>query len=608
MLMNVSIVGNIIKDTYLEFPKHLFEAGDHGRVFLDTEFDEETLHYKNKESVLSGASIIDEVLKNFKINSLLSNKQALENHKYDCRYVLKTGNTVKYLTTNLCGKTDFLIPETKPDWIFIDRSARLGIDDLKRLEQYLELHQEVKLAIHTSQISCGFLHQVDDFMAKEVAKKLYAKAELVFVTGKNTELLLPLEASLNNQKVFLITPTAITNGEERIFLKRNKKVFQTHLTIYSIAAGTIFAALSSGWNVNRALRFAKINIENAKMSRTLSIDKLYNKLKTSLKQEDNLRLMAKALTADHRGILAIDESKKSIRRKLKKYGLPETRTVQEEYRKLLVTTPRINEFLNGIILAQETVVQKIANGQSVPEFLAAKGILPGVKVDLGLEKIHNQVNCLTCGLEDLDQRLSRYYNLGLRFTKWRAVFEVEKNSQIPEGVIQKNTRDLAVYAKKALEKKLVPIIEPEVLHGEQSIADFYKHTKQVLVALFEKLQELGIDLECCILKINMIYAQKNNPEETGRMTMRLISEAVPKNIGGVVFLSGGQSEEQATKNLQAIIRENQGKYRLSFSFGRAIQDPALKIWQGEPQKIDDAQSELIKQLQLNCLALNKKPR
>ena len=445
-------------------------------------------------------------------------------------------------------------------------------------------------------------------MAKEIAKKLYAKAELVFVTGKNTGLLLPLEADLDNQKVFLITPNTIMNGKERVFLKRNKKVFQTHLTIYSIAAGTIFAALSSGWNVNRALRFAKINIENAKMSRTLSIDKLYNKLKTSLKQEDNLRLITKALTADCKGILAIDESKKSIRRKLKKYGLPETRTVQEEYRELLVTTPRINEYLNGMILAQETVVQKIANGQSVPEFLAAKGILPGVKVDLGLEKIHNQVNCLTCGLEDLDQRLSRYYNLGLRFTKWRAVFEVEKNSQIPEGVIQKNTRDLAVYAKKALEKKLVPIIEPEVLHGEQSIADLYKHTKQVLVALFEKLQELGVDLECCILKINMIYAQKNEPEETGRMTMRLISETVPKNIGGVVFLSGGQSEEQATENLQAIINANQDRYRLSFSFGRAIQDPALKIWQGEPQKIDDAQTELIKQLKLNCLALNKKPR
>ena len=229
-------------------------------------------------------------------------------------------------------------------------------------------------------------------------------------------------------------------------------------------------------------------------------------------------------------------------------------------------------------------------------------------MDLGLEKIQNHANCLTCGLEDLDQRLSRYYNLGLRFTKWRAIFEAEKKSQIPESVIQQNTRDLAVYAKKALKKKLVPIIEPEVLHGEQSIADFYKHTKQVLVALFEKLQELGVDLECCILKINMIYAQKNEPEETGRMTMRLISETVPKNIGGVVFLSGGQSEEQATKNLQAIINANQDRYRLSFSFGRAIQDPALKIWQGEPQKIDDAQTELIKQLKLNCLALNKKPR
>ena len=608
MLMNILIVGNIIKDTYLDFPSDLFETGNHGRIFLDTEFDEETLYYKNKESVLSGACIIDEVLKNFKLNSLLSSQQNLENHKYDCRYVLKTGNNVKYLTTNSCGRTVFLTPETKPDWIFIDRSARLGVEVLEKLEQYLELHKEVKLAIHTNQTTCGFLYQADDFTAKEVARKLYTRAEMILIAGKNLESNLQKELNLDDKKVFQITPTMITNGEEKIFLKRNAKIFQTHLTIYSIAAGTIFAALSSGWNVNRALRFAKINIENAKMNRTLNIDKLYSRLRTSLKQEDNLRLIAKALTADFKGILAIDESKRTIRRKLKKYNLPETQKTQEEYRKLLVTAPRINEFLNGVILAQETVMQKLANGQSIPEFLAAKGILPGVKVDLGLEKIPNQINCRTCGLEDLDYRLSRYYSLGLRFTKWRAVFEVEKDLNIPEGVIRQNTKDLAVYAKKVLEKKLVPIIEPEMLHGGQSIADFYKHTKQVLVALFEELQEMGVDPECCILKINMIYAQKNNPEETGRMTMQLISETVPKNIGGVVFLSGGQNEEQTTQNLQAIIRENQGRYRLSFSFGRAIQDPALKIWQSEAKKVEEAQARLIEQLELNCLALNKKPR
>ena len=256
MLMNILIVGNIIKDTYLDFPSNLFETGNHGRIFLDTEFDEKTLYYKNKESVLSGACIIDEVLKNFKLNSLLSSQQNLENHKYDCRYVLKTGNNVKYLTTNSCGRTVFLTPETKPDWIFIDRSARLGVEALKKLEQYLELHKEVKLAIHTNQTFCGFLLQTDDFTAKEVARKLYTEAEIVFITGKNLESNLRQELNLDGKKVFQITPTMITNSEEKIFLKRNKKIFQTHLTIYSIAAGTIFAALSSGWNVNRALRFA----------------------------------------------------------------------------------------------------------------------------------------------------------------------------------------------------------------------------------------------------------------------------------------------------------------------------------------------------------------
>lgn len=607
--MNILIVGNIIKDTYFEFPGELFESGDNGRVFLDTEFDEGTLYYKNKESILSGASIADEVLQNFKFNSHISGVEDTVNRRHDSRYVLKTKSSVKYLTAESCGKTIFAIPEAAPDWILIDRSARLDRNALEKIEQYLDLHQGTKLAIHTNQNNFGFLYQHDDFLAQEARKRLIRRAEFIFVSGEekdpNEEEKFLKTFSLTDQKItiFRITPHSISGDGCKIFLKQSKRVFQTHLTTYSIAASTIFSALISGWNVDRALKLTKINIENAKINKTLTIDKLYSRLKKLLQKEENLRLIARSLTADQKGILAIDESKRSIRRKLKKYKLPENKIVQEKYREFLVTTPGISKYLNGMILSQETAVYKLENEQSVPEFLAANGILPGIKVDLGLEKIPNYNNCRTCGLEDLDPRLTKYYNLGLRFTKWRAVFETEKNQEIPEAVIEQNTKDLAKCAKKVLDKNLVPIIEPEVLMGSQDIFTYYNNTRRVLKSLITNLFDLGVALDCCILKINMIYSKQNQVDETGEMTMKLILETVPEHIGGIVFLSGGQDEKQSTENLKSIMAKNNGRYRMSFSFGRAIQDSALQIWQADDKNLKAAQNKLLDCLKNNCEVL-----
>lgn len=607
--MNILIVGNIIKDTYFEFPGELFESGDNGRVFLDTEFDEGTLYYKNKESILSGASIADEVLQNFKFNSHISGVEDTVNRRHDSRYVLKTKSSVKYLTAESCGKTIFAIPEAAPDWILIDRSARLDRNALEKIEQYLDLHQGTKLAIHTNQNNFGFLYQHDDFLAQEARKRLIRRAEFIFVSGEekdpNEEEKFLKTFSLTDQKITIIriTPHSISGDGCKIFLKQSKRVFQTHLTIYSIAASTIFSALISGWNVDRALKLTKINIENAKINKTLTIDKLYSRLKKLLQKEENLRLIARSLTADQKGILAIDESKRSIRRKLKKYILPENKIVQEKYREFLVTTPGISKYLNGMILSQETAVYKLENEQSVPEFLAANGILPGIKVDLGLEKIPNYNNCRTCGLEDLDSRLTKYYNLGLRFTKWRAVFETEKNQEIPEAVIDQNTKDLAKYAKKVLDKNLVPIIEPEVLMESQNILTYYNNTRRVLKSLIANLSDLGVALDCCILKINMIYDKQNQVDETGEMTMKLILETVPEYIGGIVFLSGGQDEKQSTENLKSIMAKNNGRYRMSFSFGRAIQDSALQIWQADDKNLKAAQNKLLDCLKNNCEVL-----
>ena len=369
-------------------------------------------------------------------------------------------------------------------------------------------------------------------------------------------------------------------------------------------AGTIFAALISGWNLGRAIKLAKLNLENAKIGRTLDLNNLYKKLKMTLNREKELQLIAESLTADQKGILAIDESKKTIKQKLRKFKIIDTKQNQEAWRELLVTTPKLANFINGVILSQETIEQKLANNENIPSFLIRHGILAGVKADLGLEKdARFKNNFRTLGLEDLDARLTNYFEQGLRFVKWRTVFNTEEKNKIPHEIINQNIDDLCSYAQKAVKNNLIPIMEPEVLRGEMDISQYFDNTKSVLSCLFHKLKETGIDIGGCILKINMIYSIENNPLETGRMTMQLISEVVPERIGGIVFLSGGQSPVRATENLAEIIRENNNRYRLSFSFGRAIQDPALTLWNGEQKNTDLARQKLYERLEANCRAI-----
>jgi len=195
------------------------------------------------------------------------------------------------------------------------------------------------------------------------------------------------------------------------------------------------------------------------------------------------------------------------------------------------------------------------------------------------------------------------FEQGLRFVKWRTVFNTEEKNKIPYEIINQNIDDLCSYTQKAIKNNLTPIMEPEILRGEMDISQYFDNTKSVLFCLFHKLEESGVNIGDCILKINMIYSIENNPFETGRMTMRLISEVVPEQIGGIVFLSGGQSPVSATENLAEIIRENNNRYRLSFSFGRAIQDPALTIWNGEQKNTDLARQKLYERLEANCRAL-----
>lgn len=605
--MHVLIVGNIIKDTYLEFEPKLFEVGKEDRAYLEMELDEEPLHFKSEKNILSGACIIEEIIQNFHLSGQVQKTKS--HYDVDHRFLIKCKDKVKYLTSEYCKKTQFYAPERVPDWIFIDRSARLDVSTIKKIITYLESHKNNHLAFFAKQKISDILLKSDDLDAQNYLKNLLSYTELIFLSGTSKEDTNQIFHNIKFKQVekpllFQITPESLSYGENLTTFDLKTQDFLTHLSIYSIVAGTIFAALISGWNLGRAIKLAKLNLENAKIGRTLDLNNLYKKLKKTLNREKELQLIAESLTADQKGILAIDESKKTIRHKLRKFKVIDTKQNQEAWRELLVTTPKLANFINGVILSQETIEQKLANNESVPSFLIRHGILAGVKADLGLEKdARFKNNFRTLGLEDLNARLTSYFEQGLRFVKWRTVFNTEEKNKIPHEIINQNIDDLCSYAQKAVKNNLIPIMEPEVLRGEMDISQYFDNTKSVLSYLFHKLEETGIDIGCCILKINMIYSIENNPLETGRMTMQLISEVVPERIGGIVFLSGGQSPVSATENLAEIIRENNNRYRLSFSFGRAIQDPALAIWNGEPKNTDLARQKLYERLEANCRAI-----
>ena len=259
-----------------------------------------------------------------------------------------------------------------------------------------------------------------------------------------------------------------------------------------------------------------------------------------------LKQTAKDLVASGKGILAADESAKTIQKRFDKIGLASNPETNLKYRKMLFSTPGIEQYLSGVILYDETIRQEI-NGQPVPEYLESKGILPGIKVDKGADKIVE-------GLDGLQDRLTEYKNLGAKFAKWRAVITIGEE----DAHIEENAESLARYAALCQEQDIVPIVEPEVLmDGSHDLEKCKEVTTKVLQVVFEKLKEQGVLLQGMILKPNMVIFGKESvnqasSQEIAKATIETFLAIVPKEVPGIVFLSGGQTPDQATENLAAI--------------------------------------------------------
>jgi fructose-bisphosphate aldolase class I len=310
---------------------------------------------------------------------------------------------------------------------------------------------------------------------------------------------------------------------------------------------------------------------------------------------ENLEAVAKKLVAPGKGILAADESTGTIEKRLKGINVPSTEENRRMYREILFTTKGAGEFISGVILFDETIRQKTRDGRSFVEVLEQQGIVPGIKVDKGAKAMANfPGEKITEGLDGLRDRLKEYRQLGARFAKWRAVIAI--GEKIPtRGCIASNAEALARYAALCQEGDLVPIVEPEVLmDGAHTIERCFEVTEQTLRSVFNALADHRVVLEGILLKPNMVLSGKESPkqasvQEVAEATVRCLKRVVPAAVPGIVFLSGGQTDQQATEHLNAMNKMGDLPWQLSFSYGRALQAPVLEAWKGDPAKVADAQ-------------------
>lgn len=326
-----------------------------------------------------------------------------------------------------------------------------------------------------------------------------------------------------------------------------------------------------------------------------------------MKYDQQLCDTAKAMVAPGKGLLAADESSGTADKRLMSVGLESTEEVRRSYRQLLLTTEGIEQYLSGVILYDETIRQQDDKGTAFAEVLKAKGIIPGIKVDMGAKDLAlHPGELVTEGLDGLRERFAEYASMGAGFAKWRAVITID-GDRTPTVACQKaNAHGLARYAALAQEAGIVPVVEPEVLlDGSHSIERCYEVTAETLDTLFASLKNQDVLLEGTILKASMVLSGKDASNRAGvqtvaEQTVKCLKEHVPTNLAGVVFLSGGQTELEATAHLNAMNNLGDLPWPLSFSYSRAIQNPVLQLWaKGET---DAARQAYLHRLEANSLA------
>ncbi|MBR2830771.1 fructose-bisphosphate aldolase class I [Candidatus Saccharibacteria bacterium] len=600
--MNILIVGNVLKDVYLNLDTRgeSLETDSTGIEWLDLGFNASSHHFFNRTSTFGGAAVSLEVLEklgqfaqisgsDFSFDdSAPSRPTASSNY----RYILTTDTGVTYFAATKYRTTPFVAPSKTPDYLYIDRSASLDPATITKIHNYLAASPSVKLILY--------------YRENSHLDQLLPLSSLVFIeesqnTPENPYTL--ISRFVSPDKIITLTSDHFSYNQitERVSVDRIDTM--THLSVYSIAAATILGAFLLGKSVEVSLRLARLNVENSTLSSTLSLSELLDLSNKS--GSTSLELIAATLMTPGKGILAADESGGSIHKKFASLRIPDTFKNRHAYRDIFFTTKNLGQYLNGVILFDETARDHMANGDSIPDYLTSLRIIPGIKVDEGLATFDNSTETYTKGLDNLPARLKEYHEMGLRFAKWRSAFTITSS----EKAIIKNCYDLAIYASECQKAGLVPIVEPELIYdGDYSIEDCAYKTSEILDTLFAELKKRNVNLRACILKCNMVLSGKQSFSKAsavavGRLTADVLREHVPSDLAGVVFLSGGQTPEQATKNLAAILENGPFPWPITFSFARALQEPALYAWRSQPTNVDKAREAFENRLIANTKAL-----
>ncbi len=612
-MSKILIIGNVLKDVYLKLDERQndFEVDERGINWLELGFNGDAHKFFHRTSVFGGAAVSLSVLKQLGIEGTILNSRTeikageltWSDDPADYRYILSCRGGITYFVPAERKPTDWAMPKGTPEWILVDRSTNVSNRLVDELKNFLKFSHGTKLAVHSEKHTTP------------AGQKLIEMADVLFIEDeapvhREEKIVDKIEVDQpNTQLVCHISPRKLSLGGAEESWNLDRADMMTHLTVYSTIVATVLGVIAVGGTASDALLWAKINAENATLNGSLAADKLRELAERELAKRSSLKLIARSLLNPGKGILALDEGKASLVRRFEKFGIVSDSQNQQDFYQIMLTTPGLQDYISGVILSDKLSRQQLSNGRSVLEFLTSRGVISGIKVDLGLTSTMDPREKWTQNHPGLAEELRQSYERGFRFAKCRAAFQVSEKE--PDFfVVERNTTKLATFAKEAQLAGLVPMVEIDVATaGDYTIEKCAEVKARLLAKLFERLAERQVSLNGCILKCGMVRSGNKaevatSAHEIGVATAAILKHAVPRYMAGVVLLSGGQEPKIATKNLTAIMQESPFPWPVSFAFSRALEEPVLATWKGDNANIKAAQAALGRHLAANADALH----
>lgn len=630
--MNPSIlsIGNATKDIFLEIGDEKIHKDEQNLFHYDLTFDDSTLEYQRKAGIFGGVILSEKIFQAAHLKSFSNvNPRGLSNYNFDDpkinfldRYII-SHQEQSFVLSNKPRKMQWVAPIFVPETIYV-ADANFSKNYLESFRNYLKNHPEITL-----------IFSLNDF-STDLAREFFHRASLVFVDLNQPVLsdiidYSSVESAVKSFCDLGVRSVVFTRGKE-IIVGNNEKIAQieTDFKLNSFYQSQIFRAayiaedfMSS--DIEQNLKTAVVIAGESDFNNILKpvfANQILKKKSDEysvevLRKDENLlekmQKVAKDLVAKPKGIFAADESGGNIHKKFESLGIDDTAENRRKYREMFFTTPDIENYLSGVILFEETIEQSTSSGENFVDYLKSRGLLTGVKLDGGLQPLAGfDGETIAVGLDSLEEKLKKYSSRGLDFAKWRVAFTIDVEKDYPSrAAIAANVQILARYAKLCQNYGIVPIVEPEVIFdGNHSAKDCRIATGRILLDLFDELKLFEVDLTATILKVNMVLAGKNfelpsSPREVASETVNVLKKCVPKELAGIVFLSGGQTVQQATDNLQAITNLGPFDWGVTYSYARALQEPAMKAWAGKDENVRVAQLAFMDRVSANSHALYK---